>query len=330
MAPESAGDKWSNEQPPAWQGPAIEADAYPAERELPAAPPAPSEVEQPGQPERSTSGRSLISDTFSLFARNRRALLRTALKSLPWALLILVPATLAMDAAGTALGLDLQSDVTALSPAESAALTAWSFVAAGLNLVAQTWLTARVAWIAFNDQAAATSGSANRSWLRFLLAQLFVLLAIAVAAAPGLIAMSNISETPLGLTAALATIALVPAWAGWTLWLAAGTLPLVGVTTAEDRGALSAIKRSLQLAKGARWRLIGPYLVMSLIGGLLASTLTSALLLINFEIWWQNSLLGAIGTALALCISVPLQAVVMALSYISRRLEIEPPTDGVS
>lgn len=272
----------------------------------------------------------MLRDTWSVFQSNRAAFARAALRGLPLLLLVLVPGTVGLDALLNGLGIDTESDLTAITAADSAVLTAWFYLSAGLSTLAQTWSLAAAARLTLAARGLPTQGSGTRAWLRFGSAQLLVLAAMAGAAVPGLVGMYFISDSPWGLVAAAATVGLVPVWAGWTLWLAAGTLPLVAVASSEGSGGWRAIRRSLQLARGARLRLIGPYLVVSLISGLVGNLLASALLGAELPIWWQNSMLAGAATALALAVSVPFQAIVMTLGYANRRLETEPPIAEVN
>ena len=329
MTQESEPGSWSPEQPPAWRGDPLETESA-LPRPLP--PPAPAVPHAPAPSPAAAAPadrRSLLRDTWSLFQRNRRSVLGSALTSLPLLLAVLVPGTVALDGLLTAMGIKDTADLTAITAAESAALTAWFYLSAGLSTLAQTWLLAQTARLAATDLKLRVDSTPVRSWLRFTSAQLLVLLLLAASAAPGLGAMYFISGSGWGVAAALATLAFVPAWAGWSLWLAAGTLPLVGVTASEGLGGAAAVRRSLRLAHGARLRLFGPYLAVSLLSGLVGNLLATNLLAIELPMWWQNSMMSGVATAIALAISVPFQAIVMTLGYANRRLETEPPTDSL-
>jgi len=117
---------------------------------------------------------------------------------------------------------------------------------------------------------------------------------------------------------------------GWTGWMTVRTLLATPALMLEQLHVLESVRRSFRLTRGSFWRLLGIYLLTSILVGVVAQvvsvpiTIVSSLLLVTMS---GEAAVLAITTALssivAALITTPFSAAVVALLYIDTRMRRE-------
>lgn len=141
-----------------------------------------------------------------------------------------------------------------------------------------------------------------------------------------MVGVSSLSDTAAGLVAlaALGTLVAIPllVWIGTRLMLTPAAISV------EQLGPIRAIRRSWFLTRGLFWRLLGTYLLASVIISLAAGTVSSVFSFAGALVGLANVNLALIGmtTASSLTstvLSLPLTAAVQGLLYVDARVRRE-------
>lgn len=225
------------------------------------------------------------------------------------------------DAAGA--GLDPNNPNAVVSDELARALgaaVAWVAVISGAVAVAQFWMTAAAARV-FTELAADRRPPLaeilrRTNWLRLLGANLLASLVIVVAYLPAIAVLAAGANALTGLLS-------LAGFAGATvfvIWFAVGLLPMTGLVVAEGAPPLTAIRRSLQLARGGRGQMFGATLLVGLLVAIVNSTLGQVALLLPAA--GVGALYGiAISSALTAAFATPFTTAVAVLIYINQRLK---------
>ncbi len=181
------------------------------------------------------------------------------------------------------------------------------------------------------SEAAAARRVSPRDALRRMVSRLWAVLALgALGAAPVVAAFTALiavfgtgSDEAIGF-ALLGGLALLPllVWLGTRLMLAPAAISV------ERLGPIRAIRRSWFLTKGLFWRLLGIYVLSSLIISLAAGTVSSVFSFAGMLLGLADANLALIGMTTASSItssvlSLPLTAAVQGLLYVDARIRRE-------
>jgi MFS family permease len=255
--------EWSEEQPPEWQ------------------PNTPPPAAPPVQPEATGSETSEAKGFGGVVSASWNFVVDHARYAFSWAsgaFLLTVGASLAMIFVASSFFVYDQDFVTALNTGGvgttedneidlSASLNIAFFIllvslAAG---VVQFWFTAILTNRYLNSVSSGAKG-----WFRLLYTNLiFAGLVIGAIAIPFLavVTNSNAAVNSFGVFALLAVVGLL-------FFVALGLIPLTGVVLAEGLSGVPALKRSLELSRGYRFRMLLPLLVVTLLASIATSAIT--------------------------------------------------------
>ena len=116
----------------------------------------------------------------------------------------------------------------------------------------------------------------------------------------------------------------------WTAWMTVRTLLATPALMLERLHVLESIRRSFRLTRGSFWRLLGIYLLATILVGFVAQivgvpiTIVSALLLVKAaEPAAALAVTSALSSVIAALITTPFSAAVVALLYIDTRMRRE-------
>jgi hypothetical protein len=157
-----------------------------------------------------------------------------------------------------------------------------------------------------------------------LLVLLIVAAAVAVPVVPGILALvagSDVAGALLLIVGVPAALVLALATAVLT-WFAA---PIVML---ERQPVMAALRRSARLVRPNFWRVLGLWLLLQLIAGVLGGILSGPLAVVASEAFdnpfgWQSLSLQAVGTILASTVTLPFAAAVAVLVYVDQRMRRE-------
>jgi membrane-anchored glycerophosphoryl diester phosphodiesterase (GDPDase) len=157
-----------------------------------------------------------------------------------------------------------------------------------------------------------------------LLVLLIVAAAVALPVVPGILALvagSDVAGALLLIVGVPAAIVLALAAAVLT-WFAA---PIVML---ERQPVMAALRRSARLVRASFWRVLGLWVLLQLIAGVLSGILSGPLAVVASEAFdnpfgWQSLTLQAVGTILASTVTLPFAAAVAVLVYVDQRMRRE-------
>lgn len=318
---------WSPEQPPEWKGTPL-GQTPPSSPTPPPAPPIAPPASSGPVPHRPLRFGEILSSTWALFQLRRSGFLRAALLGGLAAAAFLLASYLPIysqfgDALLGSNGL-LNFDPSKSNSIDSATLAEALTAMTGLgiaNLLAQTWLAALCGALAVAAIRSQQQPGASR-FLRYLWTELvfgLLLLACAVPVVAVSAAAGSGGMFIIGLTTSLCLAA--------GLWLALGSLPLLGVVLYEGKSGLAAIRQSLRLANGRRFRMFWPVLVVSALAGIIGQVVASIASLVPSDNLTGAAIADALAAAVSLATATPFVAIASILIYVSRRLEVEPPAE---
>ncbi|KGM10013.1 hypothetical protein N869_05820 [Cellulomonas bogoriensis 69B4 = DSM 16987] len=115
----------------------------------------------------------------------------------------------------------------------------------------------------------------------------------------------------------------------WMAWIAVRTLLSTAALMLEEQGVLGGFRRGWELSRGSFWRLLGYYLLVSMVVGVVASIIVFPAAMIPAML--QLDPLGdpvaiassAVATIIASVLTTPFSAAVFALLYIDLRIRRE-------
>ncbi|WP_147794039.1 glycerophosphoryl diester phosphodiesterase membrane domain-containing protein [Cellulomonas sp. Y8] len=152
---------------------------------------------------------------------------------------------------------------------------------------------------------------------------------VAVAALVGLVVLVGSTSDSVGLTVLVGLLAAAVAVVGG-FWVTIRTLLAPAAIMLEGGGFWASVARAWRLTRGSFWRLLGLYLLVSILVGIISQivvvpvTLISQLVLNDPLMTSGPSIaLTAIGTAIATTITTVFMAGVVALAYIDVRMRRE-------
>ncbi|MDR0626042.1 MAG: hypothetical protein LBG11_02070 [Bifidobacteriaceae bacterium] len=166
-----------------------------------------------------------------------------------------------------------------------------------------------------------------------LLIGLIVILAAAIPmvliiAGIGLSGSSFMDDSGGGLAAGIGMVLLGAVAAGAAaLWITTRTLLAPAALVLEGQGIRAAIKHGWELSRGRFWRILGIYLLTSLIVGTISGMVSAPAGVIAGFVGLTNpalmAVVTALGSAIASLLTVPFTASVVALLYIDARIRSE-------
>ncbi|HML49957.1 MAG TPA: glycerophosphoryl diester phosphodiesterase membrane domain-containing protein [Propionicimonas sp.] len=126
----------------------------------------------------------------------------------------------------------------------------------------------------------------------------------------------------------LILVVLVPAFLVAAIWISIRLLLAPCAIAIEKAGPIQAIRRSWRLSKGQFWRILGIYLLASILISMAASTVSSVFSFVILLIGMANMEVGLIAatvvsTVISAVLSVPLTAAVVTLLYVDARIRGE-------
>lgn len=126
----------------------------------------------------------------------------------------------------------------------------------------------------------------------------------------------------------LILVVLVPAFFVAAIWISIRLLLAPCAIAIEQAGPIQAIRRSWRLSKGRFWRLLGIYLLASVLISMAASTVSSVFSFAVMFVGMSNMELGMIAatvvsTVISAVLSLPLTAAVVTLLYVDARIRGE-------
>lgn len=297
----------------------------------PPAPPAPPVDSGSPIPRRPLRFGELLSLTWQVFSLRRSELLRAALRGGGIAIVVLIAAYIPLySLMGDKLLTTTGAFDAAAAPKLSGTELATALIGAGAiaiaNLVAQSWLAVLAANATLRVVRGSGSSATAKHWPAYLGTQLMLAGLILALLIPlvSLLLLETPSDGALvvALLAALVTIVVV-------FWLALGTVQLLGVVLVEGRVGVAAIRRSLRIARGARWRIFAPLFVVSMLAGFVAQAAASFAALVPSNNLLLAAVADAVAAGIGLAVSTPFTAIVILLTYFSRRLEVEAPAEDM-
>ncbi len=112
------------------------------------------------------------------------------------------------------------------------------------------------------------------------------------------------------------------------IWISIRLLLAPCAIAIEKAGPIQAIRRSWRLSKGQFWRILGIYLLASILISMAASTVSSVFSFVILLIGMANMEVGLIAatvvsTVISAVLSVPLTAAVVTLLYVDARIRGE-------
>jgi hypothetical protein len=157
-----------------------------------------------------------------------------------------------------------------------------------------------------------------------LLVLLIVGAAVALPVVPGIVVLLLGSD----LAGALLLIVGVPAAIVLALAAAVLTWFAAPVVMLERQPVVAALRRSARLVRPNFWRVLGLWLLLQLIAGVLGGILSGPLAVVASEAFdnpfgWQSLSLQAVGTILANTVTLPFAAAVAVLVYVDQRMRRE-------
>jgi hypothetical protein len=270
--------EWSQEQPPEWQ---------PNTPELPPAPPLDASPELSNDAAAKGFG-GVISDSWNFVAINGRYSFTRAISA--FVLTVAVSLSLIWVAASffvydedfvTALntgGVGTSAD-NVIDISQTLNIAAFILLVSLGAGVIQFWFTSILTARFLNPEANGANG-----WLRLLSTNfLFGALVITALAIPflSIVTIQNPAINSFGVFSLLAAIGLL-------FFIAIGLIPLTGVVLVEGLSGIAALKRSLELSRGYRFRMLLPLVTVTLAASIATSAIT------QFGVLFDSSITAAL------------------------------------
>jgi hypothetical protein len=266
--------EWSQEQPPEWQ---------PNAPKLPPAPPLGANPE-PSNDALAKGFGGVISDSWNFVATNGRYSFTQAISAFVMTVAVSLSIiwvagsyfvydedfVAALNTGGVTNSADNTIDI-------SQALNIAIFVlliSLGAGVI-QFWFTAILTTRFLNPEAKGASG-----WLRLLSTNLlfgaFVIAALSIPTL-AIVTIQNPAINSFGVFSLLAMLGLL-------FFIAIGLIPLTGVVLVEGLSGLAALKRSLELSRGYRFRMLLPLITVTLAASIATSAITQFGVLFNSSV----------------------------------------------
>lgn len=285
--------EWSENQPPEWNP-----DIPPAAPKLPES-----------EPDTPMSFGQVMSNSWDALSKNFSLILRTSGVGLAWysiaSVLIIVGAnswlTIDQQLIDVVIGANTDSEIPVELLLESGALNLLFSIAA---VLVQFWMVAQI-----GNRILGREGA--NGWGRLLGANLlFAGLVMSALLIPAVGLGLSLESAP-AISAGLGFLLLF--LIGYLVYVSIGLIPLTGVVLAEEVGGLSALKRSLYLGRGYRFKMLMPLLVYSLFSGLISGAFT---LFAYIPLGPMTQLLiYAIGLGISIAFAAAISAAVSIIIY---------------